>query len=734
MSTLGSLSLPTRCNRKRAVPAKAHLAVAAALVLAGCGGGSEEAVNAAIGRVQGTLPGIEVLSDFYVRSFAPFEAAAASLRTSDPAFTRQEVAWFFTGAPTVVFESFALASARFEYARAAGLTGAGQVVSVVDDGFRTSHEVFGDTTVTGIVPAARDHGTAVASIIAGFASTDIAQGDAEDFTGVAPGAALDLGVYVRTGTAGASFADLRAAAERASALGAVAQNHSWGFPLVAPTTAGYDQIFAAPAAQDWLAALTDYARQGVVVFAAPNSGSGATILDGLPRVRPDLEAGWLSVINAVPTYNATRVTSATLLSAPCATSARWCLAAEGVWEAPSAVSDSSYVTSDGRQLVIGTSFAAPQVSGALALLAEAFPALTPHELRVRLLASADDGFFTPDAQVELAEGFVKGYSNTWGHGFLDVRAALLPIGTPEVRMADGSAVPLDTPLVASGAAMGDAVARSLGAVGVLATDMLGGDFTFSGAGLAATTSAPPIGPDLLSDMMTEDPWAVSHFAEPTVLQSLSGRYMSLADPEGTIHAALVMPGEGMDDAGVALARAFDTGAGAVSVGLTLGRDGGDLFGLGIGGAADGANIAALDLGLTQDLGGGGFLRLGATMGTASGATETRFNAVAMELGATGAGGDRLALGVSLPVATTAGQTTLMLPTSRGADGLIHTPVAIDLAPQDRQVDLSLRYDVPLDVGRDGRTDLRLELRHALNHGHVAGATDTGLGLALRISF
>jgi len=50
------------------------------------------------------------------------------------------------------------------------------------------------------------------------------------------------------------------------------------------------------------------------------------------------------------------------------------------------------------------------------------------------------------------------------------------------------------------------------------------------------------------------------------------------------------------------------------------------------------------------------------------------------------------------------------------------------------VDLSLRYDVPLDVGRDGRTDLRLELRHALNHGHVAGATDTGLGLALRISF
>ncbi|MCU0908156.1 MAG: S8 family serine peptidase [Rhodobacteraceae bacterium] len=726
MSIVGPV-LPLRRTRRLV---RGPLALAATAALAGCGGSGEDA-GGEVGRVEGFLPGLQVLSAAYVQSFAPYESLAATLRTSDPAFTRQSVTWFFTEAPSVVYDSFALASARFEYARAAGLTGAGQVVSVVDDGFRLSHEAFADTVITGSVSVVEDHGTAVAAIVAGNASQ--AQGDTQDFTGVAPGVALDLGVWERSG-GGASYSDLRAAAQRASSLGAVAQNHSWGFPTVPATASGFGTVFASQAAQDWLAALTDYARQGVVVFSAPNDGSSATILDGLPVLRPDLEAGWLSVINADVEVNANRVTSATLLSAPCAQSARWCLAAEGVWEAPSAASDTAYVTADNRQLVIGTSFAAPQVTGALALLAQAFPTLTPHDLRVRLLASADDGFFTPDAQVELADGFIKGYSNVWGHGFLDLRAALLPIGTPRIQMADGSAVALDSPLVASGAAMGDAVARSLGAVGVLATDTLGGDFRLSGSGLTATTTAPPIGPALLSDMMAADPFAVSDLSAPGVLRSLSGQSLTLSDPAGEVQAAVLVPGDGGEDAGVALARVIDTGSGALSVGLTLGRDGGDLFGLGIGGAAPGADIAALDLGLTQDLGGGGFLRLGATMGVATGETDTRFNALSMELGTTRAAGDRLALGVSLPVATTSGQTTLMLPTSRGAGGLIHTPVSIDLAPQDRQVDLSLRYDVPLDVGPGGRTDLRLELRHALNHGHVAGATDTGVGLALRISF
>lgn len=706
-----------------------------ALVLAGCGGSGDEAETDAAGRVQGFLPGLDVLSAGFVQSFAPFEAAAATLRVSDPGFVRQVLRWTFDEPGQAIYDSYALVSARFEYARALGLTGAGQIVSVVDDGFRGSHEVFEDTLVTGpgSLPT-NSHGTAVAAIIAGFASTAAGQGDSADFTGVAPGAALDLGVYVRPGSQATSFSDLQTAAERALDLGAVAQNNSWGYVGLPASRQGYDTLFASQAARDWLSALTDYARQGVVVFAAPNDGTGATIMDGLPALRPDLERGWLSVINAVPNFDGDRVTSATLLSAPCAQSARWCLAAEGVWSVPFAQSDTSYADDQGRTIVVGTSFAAPQVTGALAILAQAFPTLTPHELRVRLLASADDGFFTPDGRVELAEGFVKGYSNVWGHGFLDVRAALLPIGTPEVRMADGSAVPLDKPLVASGAAMGDAVSRSLGAVGVLATDGLGGDFTFSGAGLTATTSAPPVGPALLADLMSGDPWAVPAAAAPGVLGSLSGRHLSLSDPAGELQAALVMPGDGSDDLGVAVSRAFDTGSGVLSVGLSLARDGGDLFGLGIGGREDMADIAALDLGLTQDLGGGGFLRLGASVGVAAGEADTRFNALSMEVGTTGAGGDRLALGVSLPVATTAGQTTLMLPTSRSADGLVHTPVAIDLAPEDRQVDLSLRYDVPLDVGPDGRTDVRFELRHALNHGHVAGATDTGVGLALRISF
>jgi hypothetical protein len=708
------------------------LILSGAMALSACGGGGgTEETDDAIGRVLGGIPGIETLTEAFVTSFAPFEAAAASLREVNPAFLRQSIRWSFVAAPQDVYDSYPLLSGRFDYARAAGLTGAGQVVSVVDDGFRPTHEVFDDTSVTGNVPQAEDHGTAVAAIIAGNAT--VASGDSEDFTGVAPGAALDLGVYARPGQPGTRFDDLRLAAERALALGAVAQNNSWGYQNIPATPAGFDTVFGSQAARGWLAALSDYADEGVVVFAAPNAGRQATIMDGLPRLRPELEAGWLSVINGVPEFDNDRVESATLLSAPCAASARWCIAAEGVWAPPSAQSDSSYADAEGQTIQVGTSFAAPQVAGALAILAEAFPGLTPHQLRVRLLASADDGFFRPDGRVELADGFVKGYSDTWGHGFLDLRAALLPIGTPEVRLASGATVPLDTPLVVSGAAMGDAVARSLGNVAVVATDMLGGDFEVSGESLTATVAPLPVGTDLMADLMASDPWTAGESTLPPVLEQLSGQQMTLADPAGELHASLVMPGTGAQDAGVAVARVFDTGSLAVSVGVTLGRDDGDLFGLGVGSTAR-ADMAALDLGLTQDLGGSGFLRLGASFGMAKGEVQTQFNALSMELGATGPGGDRLALGVALPLATTAGQTTLLLPTGRSTTGLVHTPVAIDLVPEARQVDLSLRYDVPLDVGPDGRTDLRLELRHALNHGHVEGATDTGIGLALRISF
>ncbi len=692
--------------------------LATVVLMAACGGGGDESATYGVENFQGPLADLGVLSQAFVTSFAPFESAAATLRNSTPRYTRQRISWSFSGQAGVIYNSYALAASRFEYAHAANLFGRGQVVSVIDDGFRTTHEVFDDVNILGSAVPVAEHGTIVASIIAGRTP---------GFMGVAPEANLALGTFQPSGTL-QGLDNLRQATREAIALGAVAQNNSWGYPNLPATQSGFETAFASSNARAYLDALTDFASQGVVVFAAPNSGTSSTIMDGLPRIRPELEPGWISVINAVPTFNNTRVTSAQLVSAPCAQSARWCLAAEGVWEGATATSDTSY------GLAVGTSFAAPQVSGALALLAEAFPALTPHDLRIRLLASADMSFFTPNRQVELADGFVKGYSTTWGHGFLDVRAALLPIGTPAVAMADGSSVSLDQPLILAGAAMGDAVTRSLGGVNIVATDLLGGDFSLPGDRLVAGAAPPAISPALLGDLLAGDPWsgATPGPVQAGVLAALGGHEMTLADPSGEVHATLLIPSTGGGDAGLSVARVIDTGAGAVSVGLTLGRDGGSLFGLGLGGTASGSDIAAIDLGLTQEFGAGGYLRLGASFGVAEGEASTRFNALSLELGGSSVAqtGDRLALGVSLPVAATAGRTEVALPVARGASGMIYQPVSIDFTPEDRQVDLSVSYDVPIGRG----ADLRLELRHALNHGHVAGQTDTAAGFALRFSF
>ncbi len=58
-------------------------------------------------------------------------------------------------------------------------------------------------------------------------------------------------------------------------------------------------------------------------------------------------------------------------------------------------------------------------------------------------------------------------------------------------MADGTALSVEQPLINGGGATGDAITRSLEAVPVLVTDLLGGDFTMPGTALAAMAPAAP---------------------------------------------------------------------------------------------------------------------------------------------------------------------------------------------------------------------------------------------------
>ncbi|MBS0565161.1 MAG: S8 family serine peptidase, partial [Proteobacteria bacterium] len=380
----------------RALPRTVLLLV---LALAACKGGGGTG-SLAGGPVPG---GSGVLGSFFVQSFTPFETAAAALRNS-ARYLRQSTTWHLVDASnnpiSPDYTSYPLASVHAEYAHAVGLTGKGQTVALADTRINPLHQVFAGKSITidsngsPTGTSSDDHGTKVASIIAGQSSS---------FIGIAPGANLAFGSFQTNATL-ASITNL------ALNMNAVAQNNSWGYDSVPVSVGGLGMVFSGTDGANYLTALDNYAARGVVVFALSNdqTHTQATIMDALPAVRPTLEPGWLAVGNAVPTFTGQTISSVQLLSSPCFEAARWCLLADGAWTAATATSNSSY------GFGTGSSFAAPQVSGALALLAEAFPNLTPHDLRLRLLASADNGFFTPDASLAITPTFSHGYSNIYG--------------------------------------------------------------------------------------------------------------------------------------------------------------------------------------------------------------------------------------------------------------------------------------------------------------------------------
>ena len=118
---------------------------------------------------------------------------------------------------------------------------------------------------------------------------------------------------------------------------------------------------------------------------------------------------------------------------PCGKSAAFCLSVDA-WDMFSA----TYVNGSGTSLYntntgsvsFGSSYSAPMISGGIALMAQAFPNHTPEQLVDRVLASANNKFFTPDGNTTFTThgaSIVHGYDTTFGHGIPDFYAALSPI-------------------------------------------------------------------------------------------------------------------------------------------------------------------------------------------------------------------------------------------------------------------------------------------------------------------
>ena len=308
--------------------------------------------------------------------------------------------------------------------------GAGQRIAVIDTGVsphrRLPALVGGGDYVSG-GDGTQDcdgHGTVAAGIIA--AAPDPAS---DQFSGVAPGATV---IAIRQSSS--RFAPLHAgsaaavgdvetlakAVRTAADLGASVINIS--SVACEPVTAGIDDRA--------LGAALAYAvevKNAVVVAAAGNAG------DGEPCPTQDAGAGWNDVTVAVsPAWYDDLVLTVGSVDAQGAPSA---FTLAGPWVDVAAPGEgvlslgpvgdamvNSTGATDGARPLYGTSYAAPVVSGLVALVRSRFPAWAPRQVMERIRATAHH----PPG----------GRNNAVGNGVVDPLAALSTVAPPPAVVSD----------------------------------------------------------------------------------------------------------------------------------------------------------------------------------------------------------------------------------------------------------------------------------------------------------
>lgn len=500
-------------NRKSAQLA----AVAAAcLSVAGCGGGSDSTSSAS--PPASSPPPSSDYPTFHMAA-ATVHAGTAEFQAVDPSAAAEASLRSTLGVPPLCsgVANANCASAHnyllqnIHIAHTATLPngdrvrGKGQLIAIVDDGFLLTHqELAGKSikTYPGTAMGVDDHGTAVAAIAAGLAN-------GTGMMGVAPEADLHLSSWEdHSGPGQNVLTFLAATTDDARLSGAVAQNNSWGWATekaASQELTDYSGTSSAQYAQhitgrlggtaaEWqnlFAAYDRFQQSGVIVFANSNNSSlgDASAWASLPLFVPELREAWIAVSNALFAVdsNTGDILKADLLSAPCGSAAPFCLTADGSVYKPTASSDTAY------SVATGTSFAAPQISGDVALLAQAFPNLSPAEITVRLLATARNdwaGFQSTRAGTStFAPGVTHDYSSDFGHGVPDMEAALSPVGGLSIasgsNLATATMSPLDGGVATSGPMIGNAVARALGDREIMVVDRLGTDFYVPATALTA---------------------------------------------------------------------------------------------------------------------------------------------------------------------------------------------------------------------------------------------------------
>jgi hypothetical protein len=312
-------------------------------------------------------------------------------------------------------------------------TGSGVTVAVLDTGIDQTHtdlsaNISGSSSAVGSISTGLQdtdgHGTNVAGII----------GAVRNDTGTHGVAFSSTILAVKIGESSASFADMAAGIDYAVANGAKVINISFTSTSVSSTV---------------VTALQSAVDAGVmIVQASGNSGSSESSQHArLSNCSSTVDCSGFGVtfdakslmlaVGSVGTSNA--ISSFTNLAGDTASAY---LVAPGESIVTTALNG-------GTTSVSGTSFSAPHVAGAAALLLQRFPSLTTTQVVALLLSSATD----------LGS---SGTDTTFGVGLLNLAAAFSAQGASVVPLTSsvkGSSSSLDTSKIALGTAFGNALSQ-----------------------------------------------------------------------------------------------------------------------------------------------------------------------------------------------------------------------------------------------------------------------------------
>jgi len=413
------------------------------------------------------------------------------------------------------------------------LTGVGQFIHIADFNCDDDHKVYLNKTIHnlddggsgestfGAADSDDYHCQAVASMAAG---DGIGTGDTSGenlLSGVAPDADLILSSIPNTsGTYKTD--DFATDLDLARGYGAVASNNSWGMGdstdsnananwnitelknYISDNSLTNNQGFAAlmegssgsdaiTATQSYITALDNFQNNGVIVFSSGNySGeSDVSAVAALPELYSQLSEAWLTV--GMVDFTGNDISNASesefsLKGNKCGSAKEYCVVADG-WQ----LNVGGYIN-DGTSVYptqkSGSSLTAPMVSGGIALLSQAFPNHTPEQLTDRLLASANNSWFTPEGNTTFTthgNGIKHGYHSTWGHGIPDFYAALKPItsnSNPAMSLYTGNSIQssesqsLSSSYITTTSSFGNTISQGLAGEVGYAYDALNGGFKY----------------------------------------------------------------------------------------------------------------------------------------------------------------------------------------------------------------------------------------------------------------